>query len=86
MKKSLALVALASLALTGCVSYPEIQDEPSKQGQQSEQGKSATYEDRNRTRSLHPVEVYLEDGTTVECIVYKDANAGGLSCNWDAAQ
>lgn len=85
MKKTLALLALASLTLSGCVSYPEIQDEPPKQGQQTEQGKSTTPEERNRTRNIHVMEVERNDGSFVECVVYDEYQGGGISCNWGAA-
>lgn len=30
--------------------------------------------------------IVLKDGRQVTCVVYKRANAGGLSCDWDNAK
>lgn len=34
---------------------------------------------------LYERTIELQDGREVTCVVYKQSNAGGLSCDWDGA-
>ena len=46
---------------------------------------SGTEQDRS-TGSLRQESIVLEDGRTVECVIYASGYKGGLSCDWESAR
>jgi len=43
-------------------------------------------EQERSTETLRQESIVLEDGRTVECVIYASYNNGGLSCDWESAR
>jgi len=69
MKRRLAALAIAVLALTGCGAQPST---------------GTTRQSNEHAEDISIQTVTLPDGKTVDCIVFSDyKRGGGLECDWD---